>query len=38
MDSAKILTITKGEEFKLTLREKIDEKDIFISRYVAGGM
>ena len=34
MDSAKILTITKGEEFKLTLREKIDEKDIFYEQYL----
>lgn len=30
----KVLTIIKGQEFKLSLKEKIEEKDIFYTQYL----
>ena len=30
----KVLTVIKGQEFKLSLKDKIDEKDIFYSQYL----
>ena len=35
----KVLTIIRGEEFKLSLKDKIDENDIFYDQYLnAAGM
>ena len=34
MANDKILTIVKGEEFKVNVKRKIDEKDIFYEQYV----
>ena len=30
----KVLTVIKGQEFKLSLKDKIDEKDIFYNQYL----
>ena len=34
MNDRKILTIVRGEEFKLSLKEKIEESDIFYEQYL----
>ncbi len=39
MKNARLLTITRGEEFKLSLKEEIQENDIFYEQYMnAAGM
>ena len=39
MDNTKILTIIKGEEFKLHLKERIEKEEIFYDKYLsAAGM
>lgn len=39
MKDARLLTITRGEEFKLSLKEEIQENDIFYEQYMnAAGM
>lgn len=34
MEKEKILTVTKGQEFKLSLKDKIEENDIFYNQYL----